>query len=79
MPRTTIDIAEPLLREIKGLQKKEGRSLSKIVSELLAEGLAQRRSGRSSARLQWVSRSMQALVDLHDKEALFEALDLDDH
>ena len=79
MPRTTIDIEEPLLSEIKGLQKKEGRSLSKIVSELLAEGLAQRRAGPPTPRLQWISRSMQALVDLNDKEALFEALDRDDH
>jgi hypothetical protein len=79
MPRTTIDIEEPLLREIKGLQKKEGRSLSKIVSELLAEGLAQRRLGLPTSSLQWISRPMRALVDLNDKEALFEALDQDDH
>ncbi len=79
MPRTTIDIEGPILREIKGLQKKEGRSLGKIISELLAEGLAQRRSGRATPRLHWISRSMQALIDLSDKEALFEALDKDDH
>jgi hypothetical protein len=78
MPRTTVDIEGPLLSELKGLQKKEGRSLSKIVSELLAEGLAQRRLGRSIPRLQWISRSMQALVDLEDKEELFAALDRDD-
>jgi hypothetical protein len=77
MPRTTIDIDSPLLNEIKVLQKKEGRSLSRIVSELLAEGLAQRRSGHPSPRLHWISRSMQARVDLKDKEALFEAMDGD--
>jgi hypothetical protein len=77
MPRTTIDIDGPLLNEIKILQKKEGRSLGRIVSELLAEGLAQRRLGRPTPRLQWISRPMQALVDLRDKEAVFEAMDRD--
>jgi hypothetical protein len=77
MPRTTIDIDGPLLNEIKVLQQKEGRSLSKIVSELLAAGLAQRRSGQPTPRLHWISRSMQALVDLKDKEALVEAMDRD--
>jgi hypothetical protein len=77
MPRTTIDIDGPLLNEIKILQKKEGRSLGRIVSELLAEGLAQRRLARPTPRLQWISRPMQALVDLRDKEAVFEAMDRD--
>ena len=44
MPRTTLDIDAPLLRELKKLQEKEGRSLGKIVSQLLAEALARRKT-----------------------------------
>jgi len=33
MARTTIDIDNPILKEIKTLQKKDGRSIGKIVSQ----------------------------------------------
>jgi hypothetical protein len=75
MPRTTIDIDAPLLRELKKLREKEGRSLGQIVSQLLAEALARRKSARVSPNLQWVSRPMHALVPLSDKEAVYGILD----
>ena len=40
--RTTVDIDDPLLREVKAIQEKEGRSMGAVVSELLAEALARR-------------------------------------
>lgn len=75
MPRTTLDIDAPLLRELKKLQKKEGRSLGKIVSQLLAEALARRKTTPEPAKFQWLSRPMHALVDLSDKEAIYGVLD----
>jgi len=75
MPRTTLDIDAPLLRELKKLQEKEGRSLGKIVSQLLAEALARRKSPPELPKLQWVSRPMHALVALSDKEAVYGVLD----
>ena len=77
MARTTLDIDAPILREIKALQKKEGRSMGQIVSQLLAEALTRRRAGVSAHTLKWVSRPMGALVDLSDKEALYAVLDQD--
>jgi len=78
MPRTTLDIEAPLLRELKKLQEKEGRSLGKIVSQLLAEALARRKSAPEPPKLRWVSRPMQALVALADKEAVYGVLDRSD-
>ena len=60
MPRTTINIDDPILKEIKGLQKKEGQAISKIVSQLLAEALAQRKTPGATPKLDWVSRPMHA-------------------
>ena len=37
--RTTIDIADPVLRELKRRQAQEGKSLGELVSELLAQAL----------------------------------------
>jgi hypothetical protein len=75
MTRTTIDIDAPILDEIKEIQKKEGKALGKLVSELLLEGLAKRRFVPETTKFNWISKPMQALVDLADKEALFAILD----
>lgn len=78
MARTTLDIDAPLLRELKKLQAQERRSLGKIVSQLLAEALARRRGAPEPSKLQWTSRPMRALVDLSDKDAVYNVLDRDD-
>jgi hypothetical protein len=75
MARTTVDIDTPLLEELKKLQREQRRSLGKIVSQLLAEALARRKTHPAMPKLQWVSRPMGALVDLTDKEAVYGALD----
>ena len=48
-----------------------------IVSELLAEALAGRRSSRARPSFRWTSRDMKPLVDLSDKEAVYAALEAD--
>ena len=73
--RTTIDIDPPVLKELKRVQKAEGKSLGAVASELLALALADRRRPKSRARFQWLSRPMGAKVELADKEALHRAID----
>lgn len=74
--RTTLNLADPVLAELKRLQLREGRPLGELASELLARALAERRAGREEpARLVWTARSMGARIDLGDKEALYAALD----
>jgi hypothetical protein len=75
--RTTVDIDDPILREVKAIHQREGRSMGAVVSELLADALARRRSGRERPAFHWTSRPMKALVDLADKDALYAALDRD--
>ncbi len=76
MPRTTINLDGPVLADLKRLQRKEGKALGDLASELLASALADRKLATAPAvHLQWTSRPMGALVDLDDKEALFAALD----
>ncbi len=75
--RTTLDIDDPILREVKAIHEKEGRSIGAIVSELLAEALARRRPSRARPPFRWNSRPMKALIDLSDKETVYGALDAD--
>jgi hypothetical protein len=79
MARTTIDIENPILMEVKNLQKKDGRSIGKIVSQLLGEALAQRKDKTKAPRFKWHSRRMGALVDFSDKDALYKILDRGKH
>lgn len=74
--RTTIDIDDPLLKELKRLQKAKGKPLGRLVSDLLAQAIhAQRGSSGKPSPAAWVSKDMGARLDLMDKEALHAAMD----
>ena len=74
--RTTIDIDDPILKELKKLGKTEGKSLGRMISDLLAQALQRRKtSGRPSEQPHWISRNMRARINLDDKETLYAALD----
>lgn len=74
MPRTTLNIDPAVLRELKRRQRREGKSLGQLASELLAFAL--REEGRGgTAVLRWTAREMRARVDLEDKEAVRRALE----
>ena len=79
MARTTIDIDNPILKQIKNLQKKDGCSMGKIVSQLLAEALIQHNTTAKAHRLKWAARPMRALLDLSDKDTLYKFLDKSKH
>jgi hypothetical protein len=74
--RTTVDIDGPVLEDLKRIQKKEGKSLGRTASDLLAEAIS--RYGLKKRRpvpFHWISRPLHARVDLADKEAVRAAAD----
>jgi hypothetical protein len=76
MPRTTVDLDSAVLRDLKRLQKREGKTLGRLISELVASALA--RAGRPDPEqepFRWTARPMRARVDLEDKEAVRAALE----
>ncbi len=74
MPRTTFDIDPTVLRQLKDRQRREGKTLGRLVSELLASAL-RREPEESAPPLRWEAHGMGARVDLDDKEAVGRALD----
>ena len=73
--RTTVDIDDPVLKDLKKIQQKEGKSLGRLVSDLLAQALGERKSPKASAKpARWISKAMGARVDLADHEALNAAM-----
>ena len=74
--RTTIDIDDPILKDLKRLQRREGKSLGRLVSDLLAQSLAASLHERPAApAFHWSAKPMGARVHLADKHALLDALD----
>jgi len=79
MPRTTVNIDAPILRDVKRLQKRERKPLGRLISDLLAEALAhQEINGQRAQAFHWISRPLHARVDLTDKEAVRAALEQDE-
>jgi hypothetical protein len=74
MTRTTIDIDAAVLRQLNERKRREGKTLGRLVSELLANAL-RADAGRKPRSLDWTSRPMGARVDLEDKEAVRRTLE----
>ena len=74
--RTTLDIDDPILRDLKRLKEREGKSLGRLVSDLLAQALKESAAPADSAKsAAWIAKPMRARIDLSDKEAIHRALD----
>lgn len=73
MPRTTIDLDDAVLHELKQRREREGKPLGVIASQLLARAL--REDVEPPTDFEWVAGSMGAMVDLDDKDAVWAALD----
>ena len=74
MPRTTLDIDDGVLRELKKRRARDGRPLGEIASELLARAIAGD-DAHVGADFVWNTGSMAVRVDLDDKEAVRAALE----
>jgi hypothetical protein len=76
MPRTTVDLDAAVLRDLKRRQKREGKALGQLISELVAAALAREKTAdHGTPPFRWTARPMAARVDLEDKEAVQTALD----
>jgi hypothetical protein len=71
MPRTTLDLDASVLRELRRRRDREGKSMGRVASELLAAALADPNRAAHGAPFTWRSGDLGiARVDLEDKEAL---------
>ncbi len=75
MKRTTLILEEGCLDGVKHLARKENRTMSEVVNEILAEGI-QRRSSRVATKFELPSFDMgEARVNLGDRDALEAAME----
>lgn len=75
MPRTTLDLDPAVLRDLRRLSARRGKSMGQVASELLARAVAVEPDSPAPP-FAWVCRELgRARVDLEDKEAVRRALD----
>jgi hypothetical protein len=74
MARTTLDLDDGVLTELKRRRDRERRPMGAIASELLVQAFASTRS-EVPATSSWTARPLGARVDIEDKEALWAVLD----
>lgn len=72
--RTTLDLDPTVLRDLKQRAQREGKSLGRVVSEVMSAAMERDAPRSQAAPLAWSSRPMSALVDLEDAEAVRRAL-----
>ena len=74
--RTTLDIDDPILLDLKRLRREKRKSLGRIVSDLLAKALARNEvETQVKAEFHWQARPMGARVDLADRDAVYDAIE----
>jgi hypothetical protein len=73
MPRTTVSIDAPILKQVQALSRSSGTSLGKTISRLLTQAL---RTAPTKIRIELTSYDMGLpRVDLRDKDAVQRVLD----
>lgn len=74
MARTTLDIDEKVLRELKKKAAHEGRTLQAVANDLLKRALSARPHPPFSLQLQGWAADLQPGVDILDRDSLFDVL-----
>lgn len=77
MRRTTVAIDPLLLEELREISDRENKPLRKVIGEVLAAGLRERKSRtqKNVLKLKWQSQPMGAKIDYLDKEEVYGVLD----
>ncbi len=76
MSRTTLAIDDDLLKQMKELAAREGRTVQEVVNDLLRQALVQqRKSSNPKLVLRGWKAAEQPCVDLLDRNKLFDLMD----
>jgi len=79
VPRTTLDIDQTVLDELKRRSRRERKTAGQLASELLAQALESHEQ-KPRQPLRWIARDLgQPKIDLEDKDALDALLNEDDY
>lgn len=76
--RTTMNLSDALFQSVKRRAEEEGRTVTSLIEEALRDLLAKSKSSAQVDPLPTYGRvGSRMLIDIEDRDALFEALDAD--
>jgi plasmid stability protein len=75
MKRTTLALDERLLKQLKELSAREGRSFQAVANDLLRRALSRPRATSFRLHLQGWRAEQRAGVDILDRDKLFDLMD----
>jgi hypothetical protein len=75
--RTTLEIDDGLVREVKRRAAETGRTMTEVIEEALREGLRPPRRPEQTEKLRWrtVSGRVRPGVDVNDRDALYDLME----
>jgi hypothetical protein len=77
--KTTLEIEAPVYRKLKTMASKEGKTLKKLMDELIILGLKGKEAGRN-AKFVWPGAvDLSPKIDINDKELVGYILDRQSH
>jgi len=75
MPRTTLNLDQSVIRELRERSAREHKSIGELASQLLAHKLSEKDEAPRGP-FSWISHDLgKPAIDLEDKEALNSLLD----
>lgn len=75
MKKTTLILDDTCLKKVKTLAQKQGKTMTQLVNELLAEGVRRRETPDPNPPLELPSFPMgRTKIDLADRDALEDAM-----
>ena len=75
MKRTTLVLEDACMDGVRELARREGRQISEVVNEMIADGLQRRRAARAATLALPVFAMGQPRVNLGDRNALEALMD----
>lgn len=76
MSRTTLEIDDTVLGELRTRSERAHKSMGRVVTEILATAFAEGEAGSEpKTKFVWHTQDMKMLIDIDDKEELYRVLD----
>jgi hypothetical protein len=75
MARTTITIDTPVYNKIKDISRRERRTVTRVIGDLLEKAIRARSARPGGKRIQWHTKKMGAKIDYRDKDELYRTLE----
>ena len=77
--KTTLEVEAPVYRKLKAMASKEGKTLKKLMDELIILGLKGKEAGRKTQFIWPGAVDLSPKIDIDDRKLVQQILDQEEH